>query len=301
MDPEEWINRQQTKYGEALTNTGGFTMFCGVLRRRFDANCKEVGIRPFHLLSNRGGDAGVHLFSEQPKPLNGHAKSATSVPPSPLTKPATEETLTNKCGGETELDPTKPDPTEVDDDGAICGKTIGISNSQVTQPWPKVKLGVSSLEKLIKEVSETKLPEHELVSKLICLMNTDTYPRENIAKNENSDRMAIGTIASYKGSSGHQVVDLDKIFYNLRYSVFVPTINLKTVGGNQDESSTQSTTAAGATDDDGVHYGTRTNTIILVSHTGHVKYIERTLHSEDTLIEKDGVQESVFEFDIEGF
>lgn len=295
MDTQEWIQQQQTKYGEDLLNTGGFTMVCGVLRRRFNEEHKAVGIEPFHMLSNRGGDCGVHLFSEA-------AIKSEAVP-------ATATLNTTICGDNLTNQPPPHDSTEADDSGAVSGQTIGVSNSMVTRPWPKVKLGVASLEKLVAGAVENKLSEAELVSELVGLMNTDTYPRPipttckcgGTCNTKKPPRIATGTISNLSSSSHHETLDLDKVFYNLRYSVFVPTINLQKVQGEEDSKQEESTTAAGATDSDGVHYGTRTNTIILVSRTGHVKYIERTLHTEDTVIEKNGVQESVYEFDIEGF
>lgn len=225
---EEWINNAYKKYGEeGLKDSGGFTMFCGVLRQSKVSSDK---IEPFGLLSNRGAPA-LKLFASGMVDKDESIVINDSVP----------------------YAPTNSD---------IRSDTISISNSQVTEPWPKVHLGVQSLDEI---VHQSPVSEEHLIKQLKEILVKNTFPLE-IAKQEKAT---------------------DDVFYHVRKSIFVPPINVS-LPDNSDLG-------------DGTYYGTRTNTIILVSKTGHVKYIERTLHEHDTPVEGYPTQESVFEFDIEGF
>lgn len=253
LETSEWIAKENSKYAEEeLALSGGFTMFCGVLKRNKASVSRTSdefpGIEPFQLLTNRGKTLGVKIFD-----MNSTA--------------------------------------EVDgkDTPSINGKTIAISNTPVTEPWPKVGLGIKALESVITKAVENNASEPELIESLIQVINNDTYPVSD---------------------------DRKQAFENLRHSVFIPPqpVNLpaatKSTNGIKEEVTATPPIDKPCSDKPqevaedittGVYYGTRTNTIILVSKTGHVKYIERSLHTSDTPVEEDGIQESVFEFEIEDF
>lgn len=224
MDTHDFIEHIYSQYGEeALRDSGGFMMVCGVIRKS-DENPDRI--KPFGLLSNR--DAPIlRLFDSARK---------------------TELVLAS--GSETLI--------EAD----ITKDTIGVSNSEVTQPWPKVNLGVLALEELVHQVP---VPEEVLIEQLKDILAKDTFPLEQARKETSTDG----------------------IFSHVQDSIFIPPINVH-VDDNTDYY-------------DGIYYGTRTNTIILVSKDGHVKYIERTLHEHDVPVEDTPPAESIIEFDIEGF
>lgn len=225
-ETDEFITRIYSKYGEEnMKNSGGFTMFCGILRQ---SKTNPDRIEPFHLLSNRGAPA-VNLFE------------------------------TDMIDADQSVVFANGDASRVPED--IKKETIGISNSEVTDPWPKVHLGVEALEQV---VAQGHVPEEKLIEQLKDILISDTFPLETARKE----------------------VSTDGIFSHVSKSVFIPPINVHL----QDNTDLH----------DGYYYGTRTNTIILVSKTGHVKYIERTLHEKDVPTEEPST-ESVFEFDIEGF
>lgn len=258
LDTDDWIEQENSIHGkEELAKAGGFTIFCGILRKRKDyddATEDTPVIEPFRLLSNRVKTEGLKVF-DQPSQLQSNLEVDISI--------------------ESDNFMVKPDYT------SINGRTIGISNTPVTDPWPKVRLGISHLNSVIVDAVEKKSSESELISELIKVLNTDTYPKAA----KDSDAL--------------------EAFENLKYSVFIPTLAINKPPTKPLEKQEANTSACAASQHNnsgpGIHYGTRTNTIILVSKTGHVKYIERSLHTKDTIVEEGGVQESVFEFDIEGF
>lgn len=226
-DTEAFIRRVYSQYGEAnLKASGGFTMLCGVLRQSKE---NPDRIEPFGLLSNRGAPA-LKIFDSK------FVQQKESV-------------IVN--GGSKALATTD-----------IRRGTVGISNSAVTDPWPKVHLGVVALEDIIHQ---GPVPEEKLIDQLKDILARDTFPLETARKETTTDG----------------------IFSHVQKSIFIPAINVQ-IEDNTDFA-------------DGVYYGTRTNTIILVSKTGHVKYIERTLHEHDAPVEDQPPVESVYEFDIEGF
>lgn len=279
LDPATWIDREYEKYGEeGLAQAGGFTMFCGVVHKLPNGK----GIEPFHLLSNRGGKLKYKPFEDIDYCGNEEEKPGNCIKDQKSKVQATSSASTE----------------DKEHLSSICGQTIGISNSPVTEPWPKVRKGISSLKSAIEESSSAHEDESALLQRLVKIMETDSYPRSDEQSHED-------------------------IFYNLRYSVFIPPINVAKIleeraklKGEKDldenfSSVSTPTISETAKDgmasqpsivsDNGIHYGTRTNTIILIDNNGHVKYIERTLHDHDTTVEEDGTKVTIHEFDIENF
>ncbi|KAF5132519.1 hypothetical protein DV495_001214 [Geotrichum candidum] len=247
LSTQDWIAATHERYGdEGLKSSGGFTMLCGVLRQ---AKNNKDRIEPFGLLSNRGAPA-LKLFDSN---LVEREESLVVSNGTTVTTTNDDDTLVAPAADST------PSFKNYD----ILSDTIGVSNSQITDPWPKVYLGVQALDRI---VHQAPVSEACLIEQLKDILVHDTFPLD-VARKE---------------------VETDGIFYHVRKSIFIPPINVS-LPDNIDSA------------EDGTYYGTRTNTIILVSKTGHVKYIERTLHEHDTPIENHPPQESVFEFDIEGF
>jgi uncharacterized protein with NRDE domain len=247
LPTQEWIAATHKRYGdEGLKSSGGFTMLCGVLRQ---AKNNKDRIEPFGLLSNRGAPA-LKLFNS-----NFVEREESLVVGNGSTLSTTNDDDTFVAPG--------ADSTPSFKNSDILSDTIGVSNSQITEPWPKVHLGVQALDRI---VHQAPVSEHCLIEQLKDILVHDTFPLD-VAEKE---------------------VKTDGIFYHVRKSIFIPPINVG-LPDNTDSA------------EDGTYYGTRTNTIILVTKTGHVKYIERTLHEHDTPLESSPPHESVFEFDIEGF
>lgn len=303
LDPKEWIEKEHSKYGEeVLARAGGFTMFCGVIRRKTRHGNNESskddgefpGIDPFYLLSNRVKTNGLEIFGE-----------SASLDSKNIVEKDCESSNTSENGSTKENGPDL-------DYSSISGKTVSISNTPVTEPWPKVKMAISALDKVIEESVKSKLSESELIQKLVQVLNTDTYPKDTNVQSEDGEASAI--------------VPADDPFDNLKHSVFIPPLcvnrsknenNNTTENSNehkvkltekQNNSDISISSARNDTKDNdngsngpGNYYGTRTNTIILVSKSGHVKYIERSLHTTDSVLEEGGVKEVVHEFDIQGF
>lgn len=243
LPTQEWIADAHERYGEeGLKNSGGFTMLCGVLRQ---SKTNKDRIEPFGLLSNRGApalklfDSNIVSNKESLVTSNGSATVSVAAPTSGT------------------------DTTPSFRNSDILSDTIGVSNSQVTEPWPKVHIGVQALDRI---VHQEPVSEKRLIEQLKEILVHDTFPLDVASKEDKTD----------------------DIFYHVRKSVFIPPINVDLPDNNDSA-------------EDGTYYGTRTNTIILVTKTGHVKYIERTLHEHDTPVEGYPPQECIFEFDIEGF
>jgi uncharacterized protein with NRDE domain len=107
-------------------------------------------------------------------------------------------------------------------------KTVCISNALMHQEWPKVELGKKLLTEAIDRSMEENWTQDVLIEHLFGILSTDTYPRES------SD-----------------------LIHDLRKSIFIPKIPLKTALGEA--------------------YGTRTQTVILVKRSGEIKYIEKNV------------------------
>lgn len=131
MDTDDWIEQENSIHGkEELAKAGGFTIFCGILRKRKDYNDATEDtpvIEPFHLLSNRVKTEGLKVF-DQSSQLQSNLEVDISI--------------------ESDNFMVKPDYT------SINGRTIGISNTPVTDPWPKVRLGISHLNSVIVDAVE---------------------------------------------------------------------------------------------------------------------------------------------------
>ncbi|KAI5951115.1 hypothetical protein KGF54_004189 [Candida jiufengensis] len=134
--------------------------------------------------------------------------------------------------------------SEYDDDGISEKTTFGLSNSLYNEPWKKVKMGEKLLNSLIETSIQKNYNQEKLVEECFKVMKTDTYDK---------------TINEGKS--------FDTKILELRNSIFIPPIKR-----NGPESNLLSI---------GDYYGTRTQTIILLTKTGELNYYERNLHMAD--------------------
>lgn len=116
-------------------------------------------------------------------------------------------------------------------------KVLGLSNSSIFQPWPKVFRG--------KE-----------------LMNTMLAEQREQDRDAMVDRMFDIMSDSYEGMQNGSSM-ADNIVDNVRRSVFVPALS------NDLPSDIERRL--------GPYYGTRTQTVILLTHEGHLTYAERDI------------------------
>ncbi|KAK9467352.1 NRDE protein-domain-containing protein [Lipomyces arxii] len=164
----------------------------------------------------------------------------------------------------------------------VARHTIGLSNSLYSEPWPKVFRGCKLLAATVASDIKSTTEHAKFIESLFDTLSTNEMPK-----------------------SAFDSLDPDLIFDSLRESIFIPVFATS--------SSAESTPTPPPADEHGAnghsyqfvkgkYYGTRTQTVILVSNYGHVEYIERTLHNRDDLGHLTESKKTVaFEFDIEGW
>lgn len=157
------------------------------------------------------------------------------------------------------------------------GETVGLSNTVFgDRSWPKVTEGERLMDAAIKAHVESAEGEDALIRRLLDVLSTDTLP-PSVAK-------------------------APKEVYEplLKNSIFIPVI------GDGEEKATEiptTTTTNGGQQSELMAYmhglyGTQTQTVLLVSHDGRVKYFERTLYDHNAKAIPIGKGDRVFEFTI---
>jgi len=168
------------------------------------------------------------------------------------------------------------------------GETVGLSNTAFgDRPWPKIIQGEALMKQAIEAHVQAGEGEDELIQRLLGVLSTDTLPR-----------LADGA-------------GLETYINHLRKSIFVPVI-----GGQDEVDRAADEVAAGQVPDkvgvltngDGSLdqkaymrglYGTQKQTVVLVDHSGRVKYFERTLYDNAAKPIPIGKGDRCFEFMIE--
>jgi uncharacterized protein with NRDE domain len=153
---------------------------------------------------------------------------------------------------------------------AKSGETVGLSNAAFgDRSWHKVAQGERSMHDTIAESIESDESEDQLVNRLLGLLSTDTLlPRHG------------------------DEAGLEMYINELRNSIFVPAIGKKDPPGlPADEVATARTDEKAAVLEGSLDnrlplgvsglYGTQKQSVILVSHSGRVRFIERTLYDND--------------------
>jgi uncharacterized protein with NRDE domain len=152
---------------------------------------------------------------------------------------------------------------------AVPGETIGLSNAAFgDRSWPKVTQGEEMMRGALSESVQAGESEDQLVKRLLDLLSTDTLPRHG-------DEAGLGAHIN-----------------NLRKTIFVRPI------GRKDPPGPPADEVAAARKNEKVEvlegrpdsklplgvsglYGTQKQSVILVSHSGRVRFIERTLHDNN--------------------
>ncbi|KAL9577857.1 MAG: hypothetical protein Q9212_006099 [Teloschistes hypoglaucus] len=167
------------------------------------------------------------------------------------------------------------------------GKTIGLSNAAFeNRSWPKVLEGERKMQAAIEKSVLQKDTKADFIEEMMQVLSIDTLPRR-------------------KPNEGW-----DSYVKELRNSIFIPAI-----GGEGMDSASADEIAAGKSDahlqvqqrrdlekgNDGLSgvYGTQKQTVVLVSHEGHVTFVERTLYDAMAQPIQGPARDRWFEFHLE--
>lgn len=150
--------------------------------------------------------------------------------------------------------------------GPFKGMPTENSAEADTDSWKKVTDGERLMDAALKESQEAGETEDHLIRRLLGVLSTDTLPR---AENE-----AAGGLETY--------------INQLRNTIFVPAIGRKGlrqippdgIAAPSKEQKAEIVTETTALGVSGL-YGTQKQTVILVDHTGKVRFFERTLYDNE--------------------
>ena len=137
------------------------------------------------------------------------------------------------------------------------GETVGLSNAAFgNRSWPKVTDGERLLKLAIEKNISSKATKVDFIDDLLALLSTDTLPKRQ------------------EGQKWETFVR------ELRMSIFIPKL-----GGEGMDGMSADEIAAARSDQhaQGLSgtYGTQKQTVVLVTHQGHVTFVERTLYDSD--------------------
>ena len=165
-------------------------------------------------------------------------------------------------------------------------ETIGLSNAAISdRTWTKVSRAESLLDEIIKQNVAAGASQDDLIKELLAVLSDETLPKVN-------------------------GMDWQSQVKELRNSIFIPPLG----GEVTKHESAQDLAAAKATDPVTVQepkaatsdssgssevYGTQKQTIVLVSHTGHVTFLERTLFDEGGNASDNTTRDKCLEFDVQ--
>lgn len=167
--------------------------------------------------------------------------------------------------------------------GARPSETVGLSNAAFgNHSWPKVVNGEKMMAQTIAQSCSKGETKDHLIAKLFKLLSHETLPCRG------------------KGD------DWETYIRELRHSIFIPKLGdsgAKPVSADEVaaaesdkrvQMSTTSTTGVGTSGP----YGTQKQTVVLLDHTGHITYVEKTLYNELGIYIADEQPDRIFEFDI---
>lgn len=180
--------------------------------------------------------------------------------------------ISNRAASEAEIPWIQPDTAQ----------TVGLSNAAFgDRGWKKVADGERLLRDAVSKSVENDENEDDFIKRLLKLLSTDTLPRLE------------------EGG------DLETYIAQLRNTIFVPPIGRRTelhadeiAAAARKEKVTVVTHAEQALGVSGL-YGTQKQSIVLVNHSGNVRFFERTLHDGDGKPIPTGQGDADFNFQIE--
>jgi uncharacterized protein with NRDE domain len=150
--------------------------------------------------------------------------------------------------------------------GPFKGMPTENAAEEDTDSWKKVTDGERLMDTALKESQEAGETEEQLIRRLLGVLSTDTLPRD-----ESRDEGGLETYTN-----------------QLRNTIFVPAIGRKDLSqvppdetaAAKKEQKAEIVTESTALGVSGL-YGTQKQTVILVNHTGKVRFFERTLYDND--------------------
>lgn len=166
-------------------------------------------------------------------------------------------------------------------------ETVGLSNAAFgNRSWPKVINGEKMLQSAIERSISRGDSREGLVEELMQLLSIDTLPKRN------------------------ETQGWESYVKELRNSVFIPPIGGEgmdhiradeVAAGKSDEHVQVQSQANSLANKEGLSglYGTQKQTVVLVSHDGHVTFVERTLFDEAARPVQGSRRDKLFEFDLE--
>ena len=180
--------------------------------------------------------------------------------------------ISNRAASEAEIPWIQPE----------AAQTVGLSNAAFgDHSWKKVADGERMLRDAVNKSVESDENEEDLIKRLLKLLSTDTLPRLE------------------EGG------DLETYIAQLRNTIFVPPIGRRTelhadeiAAAARKEKVTVVTHGEQALGVSGL-YGTQKQSIVLVNHSGNVRFFERTLHDGDGMPIPTGQGDADFNFQIE--
>ncbi|KAL9615319.1 MAG: hypothetical protein Q9167_000290 [Letrouitia subvulpina] len=166
------------------------------------------------------------------------------------------------------------------------GETVGLSNAAFgDDSWPKVNLGVALANEVLERAAQTNASKEELIEMGMKLLSTESLPKRKVGEGWES------------------------YVRELRNSILIPPIGGEGMDGEKADS------IAAATSTQRIHvdekntseyqnglsgyYGTQKQTVLLVTRTGRVTFVERTLYDERARRAPDAQRDRRFDFDIE--
>lgn len=157
-------------------------------------------------------------------------------------------------------------------------QTTALSNAAYgDRSWPKVVNGEKWTEEAIAASVAAGESRHQLVSRLLDVLSTDTMPRQREGE------------------------EWDMYLAQLRHSVFVPAIGRDHLEANgMPGHEVGDVVKMKAEDATSGCYGTGKQVVVLVDKEGKVFYLERTLFDDDAKPIAKGEGDRVFEFKVEG-
>lgn len=166
------------------------------------------------------------------------------------------------------------------------GETVGLSNTAFgDNSWPKVNLGVAMANEVFERAARTNASKEELIEMGMKLLSTESLPKRKVGEGWES------------------------YVRELRNSILIPPIGGEGMDGEKADK------IAAVVSDQQIHvdeksvlehqdglsgyYGTQKQTVVLVTRTGRVTFVERTLYDERARRVPKAHRDRWFEFDIE--
>ncbi|KAL4889351.1 NRDE protein-domain-containing protein [Aspergillus ambiguus] len=166
------------------------------------------------------------------------------------------------------------------------GQTVGLSNTTFEdRSWPKILDGERLMNEAVEAHSRTDEDEDALIGRLLDVLNRNTLPQ--LA----DDATAEDYLPYFRKSIFIPILGLKDKPAAPANGAPAACVNGKIAAPDKKSDPLDQTYLHGA-------YGTQQQTVILVSHTGRVRYFERTLYNDDATPIPTGEGDRSYEFQV---